>query len=107
MSRASHTLQSSANEYSIKSAHSDANFTTGSRAESRQGIDQGFPFGLEGGPMELASRARIPVIGIGSRPFLAMEIGVNGHAITGFEFIHQGMGASPIAFRVPPKGGYR
>ena len=66
-----------------------------------------FPLRLERGPMEFAPGARIPVIGIRNRAFLAMEVGVNGHAVTRFELVHQGMGTSPITFCVPPQGGHR
>ena len=46
----------------------------------------------------------VPVVGVGVRAFFAVEVGVDGHGVGGLELVDEGVGAGPVAARVPPKG---
>ena len=72
-----------------------------------EAIDEGFPLGFEGGALEVAAGAGVPVIGICRGAFLAVEIGVNGHAVLGVELVDQAVSTGPIALGVPPERGQR
>jgi hypothetical protein len=73
----------------------------------QQALDERGPFGVEGGALEVAAGAVVPVIGVGGGAFLAMQVGVNGHAVRGFQFVNQAVGLCPIAFGIPPEGSER
>lgn len=70
-----------------------------------QAVHKGFPFRLEGGPVEMPTGARVPVLGVRQRAFFAVQIGVHGHAVRGFEFVYQAVGLGPVAFGIPPESG--
>jgi len=46
----------------------------------------------------------VPVVGVGERALLAVEVGVDGHGVGGLELVDEGVGAGPVAVRVPPQG---
>ncbi len=67
-------------------------------------FDEGLPFGFEGRAAVGFSSEAIPVVGVPFRAFLAVEVGVDGHRVGGFEVVDESVGAGPIAFGVPPEG---
>lgn len=66
--------------------------------------DEGFPFGVEGGAAGVGADARIPVFGVGAGSLFAMEVGMDGHPLPGFELVDKAVSLGPIAFGVPPEG---
>jgi len=55
----------------------------------QQPFDQRFPFGVKRGREKVATGALIPVVSVRGRAFLAMQVGVDGHAFYRFEFVNQ------------------
>jgi hypothetical protein len=55
--------------------------------------------------MVLPTGAPVPIVGIGERALFAMEVGMNGHSVGGFQFIDEAVGAGPVTAGVPPQGG--
>src|SRR3569833_3988134 len=74
---------------------------------SNERIHQGSPLFIEFWPLETATRAGVPVVSIRKSPFLAMQVGVNRHAVLRLEFIDEAVGMLPIAPGIPPEGGAR
>ena len=70
----------------------------------QQGIEEGGPLGVEGGAFVGGAGEAVPVVGVGVRAFLAVEVGVDGHGVGGLEFVDEGVGAGPVTARVPPQG---
>lgn len=70
-------------------------------------FEQGGPFVAEGTLRGGATDAVIPVGGVSGVALFAMEVRVDHHAGTGFQFIDFGVGALPIAVCVPPEGAQR
>lgn len=71
----------------------------------QQAFNSRGPFSIEGGALKGAADAVVPVIGVGGIAFFAVQVGVNRHAVGGFEFVNQVMSSGPIAFCIPPEGG--
>src|ERR1035441_9566859 len=67
-------------------------------------LDQRFPLRFQIGPVERAAGAAIPIIGIPFDAFLAMKVGVDGHALRGLKGVYKFVGAGPVPFCVPPEG---
>src|ERR1019366_6735858 len=61
------------------------------------------PLCLERRPAEAASSALVPVVGVRGGAFLAMKVGMHGHAVWGLQLIDQGMSLGPITLRIPPQ----
>jgi len=70
----------------------------------KKAFDERAPFGVECETTK-CSRALIPIFGIRGLAAFAVHVGVDRHAIRGFQFIHEGVGASPVTFCIPPKRG--
>ena len=47
--------------------------------------------------------ALVPVIGVRGAAFLAVQVGMDGYTICGFQLVYQCVGASPILFCIPPQ----
>lgn len=57
--------------------------------------------------MKAAAGAPVPVVGVPCFTFFAMEIGVDGHGVLGFQVVNEIVAAGPFAFGIPPKGYQR
>ena len=68
-----------------------------------EGFEQGLPLGLMGRAAVFAGGAAVPVAGVGGVALLAMEVGVDGHGVVGFQVVDEAVGARPVAFRIPPE----
>ena len=68
-----------------------------------QAFDKSGPFVGETLAMEFSAGASVPIVGVPLFAFFAVQVGVNGHALHAFQFIHQGVGARPIPLSVPPQ----
>ena len=67
-------------------------------------FDQGGPLGVERGTLVGGAGEAVPVVGVGVRALLAVKVGVDGHGVGGLELVDEGVGAGPVAARVPPQG---
>ena len=67
-------------------------------------FDQRFPLRLQSRPVESAACAAVPIISVGGGSFLAMKVGVDGHAFSGLKGVYKFVGAGPVPFCVPPEG---
>ena len=70
----------------------------------KKAFDEGLPFGVECGTTKV-SGAFIPIFGVGGLATFAVHVGVNRHAVCGFQLVHEGVSASPVTFCIPPKRG--
>ena len=70
----------------------------------QQGFDEGGPLGVEGGAFVGGAGEAVPVVGVPVGALLAVKVGVDGHGVGGLELVDEGVGAGPVAARVPPQG---
>jgi hypothetical protein len=49
----------------------------------------------------------VPVVGVPLLALLAVEVGVDGHGLGGFEVVDEGVRVGPVSACVPPEGGER
>ena len=74
---------------------------------SEQPLHQRGPLVFEPLPVEPPPRPFIPIVGVPCLALFLVQVGVNGHSISGFKLIHQRMRSRPVSFGVPPQSGQR
>src|SRR5271157_3313511 len=77
------------------------------RHSAQQPLHQRLPLILQRCPVKLPPRPLIPVVCVRGCALLAVQVGVDGHALHALKLVHQPVRLDPIPFCVPPQSSQR